>query len=103
MKITTALLLAVASVSTVTAQNAGSIKHMLQRRDAFVDLTSSVHVARDLPAGEKLPVIDLGYVKQQATSFGTAGDVDYYVFKNVRFAVSNLSQLCVVAVHARVG
>lgn len=37
-------------------------------------------------ANKSLPIIDLGYVKQQADRIETAGDVSYYVYKNIRFA-----------------
>lgn len=64
---------------------------MLQRRDANALLSSGVHVEKRAPG--EMPVIDLGYVKQRASSFGTAGDVDYYLFKNVRFAAPPLGEL----------
>lgn len=47
---------------------------------------------RQVPAdaASDLPIIDLGYVKQQADRIETAGNVSYYVYKNIRFAAPRL-------------
>ena len=43
------------------------------------------------PNAHKLPIVDLGYVKQQATLYNETGD--YYVFSNIRFAAPPLGDL----------
>lgn len=63
------------------------LEHAMASSDMLVDLSSGLHKRQTPPAGD-MPEIDLGYVKQRATEYGTAGGVSYYVFRNIRFAVS---------------
>jgi len=84
------LVAAAAGVSSFTLEQL--LQHGGGDAQYFGALSARAEVGRQ-PSSGSLPVVDLGYVRQQATSFNTIGNQSYYVFKNIRFAAPPLGDL----------
>ncbi|TGZ78748.1 alpha/beta-hydrolase [Ascodesmis nigricans] len=91
MKALASLLLFGASLASASGLGLQNILQSVEQDDPFVDPINGLH-KRATPPGD-MPVIDLGYVKQKATEYGTAGNVSYYIFRNVRFAAPPVGEL----------